>query len=110
MRYAELDRLMEYLEWIDGKFIYLHRGNMLKVKVKQREGAIRLSDMGKILLHNLIQIHYLLPELPAMDMKLSSLWIRILKVNPVYNNTFRKIWDPWPVFYYPDKALQIATN
>ncbi|EQD73940.1 site-specific recombinase, phage integrase family, partial [mine drainage metagenome] len=26
------------------------------------------------------------------------------------NKTFRKTWESWLVFYYPDKALQIALS
>ena len=47
MRYAELCRFRENPDWFDGKFVYLSRGSMLKVKAKQRERAIRLSNMGK---------------------------------------------------------------
>ena len=110
MRYAELQRLRENPEWLDGKFIYLPRGSMLKVKAKQRERAIRLSDMGKTLLPDLFQVPYPLPELPTLDMKLRRLSIRILDGNPVNNKTFRKTWESWLVFYYPDKALQIALS
>jgi integrase len=108
MGYAELQRLRENPELLDGKFIYLPRGSMLKVKAKQRERAIRLSDMGKTLLPDLFQVPYLLPELPALDMKLRRLSIRILDGNPVNNKAFRKTWESWLVFCYPDKALQIA--
>ena len=34
LRYAELQRLRENPDWLDGKFIYLPRGSMLKVKAK----------------------------------------------------------------------------
>ena len=63
MRYAELQRLRENPEWLDGKFIYLPRGSMLKVKAKQKERAIRLSDMGKTLLPDLFQV----PHIPYLS-------------------------------------------
>ena len=110
MRYAELQRLRKHPEWLDGKFVYLPRGSMLKVEAKQRERAIRLSDMGKTLLPDLFQVPYPLPELPALDIKLRRLSIRILDGNPVNNKTFRKTWESWLVFYYSDKALQIALS
>jgi len=53
MRYAELQRYRENPDWLDVKFIYLPRGSMLKVKAKQKERAIRLSDMGKTLIGDL---------------------------------------------------------
>ena len=110
MRYAELQRFRENPDWLDGKFVFLPRGSMLKVKAKQRERAIRLSDMGKTLLSDLFQVPYPLPYLPALDMKLRRLSKRILEGAPINNKTFRKTWESWLVFYYPDKSLQIALS
>ena len=73
MRYAGLCRFRESPDWLDGKFVHLPRGSMLKVKAKQRERAIRLSDMGKTLVPDLFQSSFPLPELPALDMKLRRL-------------------------------------
>ena len=78
---------------------------MLKVKAKQRERAIRLSDMGKTLLHDLFQVPHPLPDLSALDMKLRRLSKRILEGTPINNKSFRKTWESWLVFYYPEKAL-----
>jgi integrase len=110
MRYAELQRFRENPDWLDGKFVYLPRGSMLKVKAKQRERAIRLSDMGKTLIQDLFLVPHPLPELPALDMKLRRLSKRVMEGSPVNNKTFRKTWESWLVFYYPDKALQIALS
>ena len=110
MRYAELQRLRENPDWLEGKFVYLPRGSMMKVKAKQKERAIRLSDMGKTLISDLFQAPHPLPELPAFDMKLRRLSKRILEGAPVNNKTFRKTWESWLVFYYPDRALQIALS
>ncbi len=110
MRYAELQRFRENPDWLDGKFVYLPRGSMLKVKAKQRERAIRLSDMGKTLIQDLFLAPHPLPELPALDMKLRRLSKKILEGSPINNKTFRKTWESWLVFYYPDKALQIALS
>ena len=55
MRYAELQRFRVNPDWLDGKFIYLPRGSMLKVKAKQKERAIRLSDMGRTLIADFFQ-------------------------------------------------------
>ena len=110
MRYAELQRFRENPDWLDGKFIYLPRGSMLKVKAKQGERSIRLSDMGKTIIGDLFQVTHPLPELPAFDMKLRRLSGRILDGTPVNNKTFKKTWESWLVFYYPDMALQIALS
>ena len=110
MRYAELCRFRENPDWLDGKFVYLPRGSMLKVGAKQRERAIRLSDMGKTLVPDLFQSSFPLSKLPALDMKMRRLSKRILEGPPVNNKTFRKTWESWLVFYYPDKALQIALS
>ena len=110
MRYAELCRFRGNHDWFDGKFVHLPRGSMLKVRAKQRERAIRLSDMGKTLVPDLFQSSFPLPELPALDMKMRRLSKRTLEGAPVNNKTFRKTWESWLVFYYPDKALQIALS
>ena len=110
MRYAELQRFRENPDWLDGKFIYLPKGSMPKVKAKQKERALRLSDMGKTLLPDLFQVPHPLPELPNLDMKLRRLSKRILEGVPINNKSFRKTWESWLVFYYPDKALQIALS
>ena len=94
MRYAELKRLRENPDWLDGKFVYLPRGSMLKVKAKQRERAIRLSDMGKTLVPYLFQSLYPLPELPAFDVKLRRLSRRILEGAPVNTKTFGRLGNP----------------
>ncbi len=110
MRYAELQRFRENPDWLDGRFIHLPRGSMMKVKAKQKERAIRLSDIGKTLISDLFQTPHPLPELPAFDMKLRRLSKRILEGAPVNNKTFRKTWESWLVFYYPDKSLQVALS
>ena len=110
MRYAELQRFRMNPDWLDGKFIYLPRGSMLKVKAKQKERAIRLSDMGKTLITDFFQSSLPLPDLPAFDMKVMRLSRKVLEGNPVNNKTFRKTWESWLVFYYPDKSLQIALS
>ena len=61
---------------------------MLKVKAKQRERAIRLSNMGKTLIADLFQSPLPLPDLPAFDMKLMQLYRKTLEGNPVNNKTF----------------------
>lgn len=110
MRYAELQRFRENPTWLEGKFIYLPKGSMLKVKAKQKERAIRLSDMGKTLISELFDVPQPLPDLPAFDMHIRRLSKHILEEQPINNKTFRKTWESWLVFYYPDKALQIALS
>ena len=59
------------------------------------------EQVGSLMPHSL-------PDLPALDMKLRILSKRVLAGAPINNKTFRKTWESWLVFYYPDKALQIA--
>ncbi len=110
MRYAELERFRENPNWLEGQFIYLPRGSMLKVKAKQKERNIRLSDMGRTIISDLFTAPHPLPSLPALDMKLRRLSLRILEGTPANNKTFRKTWESWLVYYYPDKSLQIAMS
>ncbi|OWP55946.1 MAG: hypothetical protein B2I17_08110 [Thermoplasmatales archaeon B_DKE] len=83
---------------------------MMKVMAKQKERALRLSDIGKTLISDLFQAPHPLPGLPAFDMKLRRLSKRILDGQPANNKTFRKTLESWLVFCYPDKALQIALS
>ncbi len=110
MRYAELQRFRENPDWLDGKFVYLPKDSMLKAKTKQKERAIRLSDMGKTLIGDLFQVPDPLPDLPTFDMRLQRISKRTLEGAPVNNKTFRKTWESWLVFYYPDRSLQIALS
>ena len=66
---------------------------MMKVKAKQKARGIRLSDIGKTLISDILQTSRPLPELPAFDMKLRGLSKRILEGVPVKNKTFRKTWE-----------------
>lgn len=110
MKYAELQRFRENPDWLNGRFIYLPQGSMMKVMAKQKERDLRLSDIGKTLISGLFQAPHPLPGLPAFDMKLRRLSKRILDGQPANNKTFRKTVESWLVFYYPDKALQIALS
>jgi len=110
MRYAELVRFRQNPEWLDSEFIYLPRGSMLKVKARQRERAIKLSDMGRMLVGEFFYTDPKLPSLPAFDLRLSRLSKRELGGPSVTNKTFRKTWESWLVFYYPNRSLQIALS
>ena len=110
MRYAELQRFRENADWLDGKFIYLTRGSMLKVKAKQKERAIILSDMGKTLIPDLFQVLHPLPKLPALDMKLRRISKRILEGTPIDIMSIRNKWESWFMFFYSEKVLQIALS
>ncbi len=61
-----------HLPAVDGKFIYPPKGPMLKVKAKQKERAIRLSDMGKTLLPDLFQVPHPLPLTFLMNCQVSG--------------------------------------
>lgn len=110
MRYAEPGRFRENPEWLDGSFIYLPRGAALKARAKQKERTIRLSDMGKTIIADLFQVSIKMPTLAALDMKLRRCSRKSLSDPPVNNKTFRKTWESWLVFYFPEKALKIALS
>jgi hypothetical protein len=63
MRYAELERFRENSHWLEGQFIHLPRGSMLKVKAKRKERIIRLSDMGRTIISDLFTAPHPLPSL-----------------------------------------------
>ena len=109
-RYAELERIRDNPNWIEGSFVYLPHGSMLKEKAKQREREIRLSDMGKIVIQSLYEVEGQLPALAAYDMRLMRMSGKVLDGHHINNKSFRKTWESWLVFYYPDRALQVALS
>ena len=110
MRYAELVRFHDNPGWLDGRFVFMPKGSMLKVEAKQKERAIQLSDMGVTLIPELFQHPETLPTLYAFDMYLNRLSRKVFEGQPVNNKKFRKTWESWLVYYYPDKDLHIALS
>ena len=110
MRYAELCRFRDNPEWLDGRFIHLPKGSMLKVKAKQRERDIRLSDMGTTLVPDVFLIPIPFQDLANFDRAIKRISVKMFEGHPISDKTFRKTWESWLVYYYPDKALNIALS
>jgi integrase len=43
-------------------------------------------------------------------MKIRRLSRRTVEGSPINNTTFRKTWESWLLFSYPDKAMEIALS
>lgn len=110
MRYAELRRLRESPEWFDGNFVNIPANSIRKQLARQRERSIKLSDAGRVLVPELFEVPEPLPNLRAFDMFLLRLSRKIIGEKGIHNKSFRKTWESWLVFYYPNHALHIALS
>lgn len=62
------------------------------------------------MLLNLFWITHSPPNPHALEMKIRRLSRKTLDEMPINNKYFKKTWESWLVFYYPDKALQVALS
>ena len=95
MRYVEVVRLHENMEWFEGKFINLPKGAIKKVKVEFDERSVRLNIKGQKAIKTFLSG----PQLPTR-----AGWGQILKkaairagLDPVglCAKTTRKTWESW---------------
>ena len=105
-RYKECQNIQNNPRWFDGNFIHLPSEAQKKVKRRQVERWIRLSSMGKTILPYFFENKKLLPSIQAWDSSLLN-WGRKggLDVVGISARTFRKTYESWLIFYYPE-----ATN
>ena len=103
MRYEELRRLQQYPSWFKGGYIDMPKGNGNKTKkyARQRERAIHLSTMGKVILPIFLQ-GKVLPSRQSMDINLKRwAWNAPMNDTDISVKTFRKTWESWMVSSYP---------
>ena len=105
MRYEELVRLRQNEEWFDGHFVHLPLWAQKKAKRKQLERWIRLSIMGRAILPQLFGIS--VPSRVALD---KWLVYNFPLVKGISVKTFRKTWESWLLFSYPEKFVEIALS
>jgi len=105
LRYEEAVRLRHNPDWFDGNFIHLPEWAQQKAKRKQRERWVRLSIPGKYVMREFFSIT--VPSRIAFDK-----WIRynFPLIEGLSAKTFRKTWESWLLFSYPDKAMEIALS
>jgi len=105
LRYEEAVRLRHNPDWFDGNFINLPEWAQQKAKRKQRERWVRLSIPGKYVMREFFAIR--MPSRVAFDK-----WIRynFPLIEGLSAKTFRKTWESWLLFSFPDKAMEIALS
>ena len=107
MRYTEAQALQGHIEWLEGQFI---KTQSKKSETKFKNRWIRLSDYGRLCVPNFIKGSRL-PGRQALDESLKR-WAIKAGLDPVVIccKTFRKTWESWLVFYYPQHHLEIASR
>lgn len=105
LRYEEIFRLRQNPNWFDGNFIHLPEWAQKKAKRKQLERWIKLSIMGKATLPQLFDIA--VPPRSTFDKWLEY---NFMLVEGLSAKTFRKTWESWLLFSYPDRAIEIALS
>lgn len=111
MRYIELQRLHENPQWFDPRgFVSLPRIAVLKSFRKQRERWVKLNALGKESIPRFLKGR----ELPTWQVFGEDLqrWALRVGLNPtgLGPKTFRKTWESWLVFIYPEHMAEITLN
>lgn len=130
MRYIELKRFQSYPSWYDGvQFIHLPRIADRKVMRTQNERFVRLSPPGRLIIEYFLQLKRSLPSYQtwqenmntwAKRGNLSGITTKKVKVKGIPTEveyypglcakTTRKSIESWLMFYYPQRAMEIALS
>ena len=107
MRYVEARRFQNHQEWLDGKFIHTPS---LKVKAKQMERWIRLSNYGQ----QVIPLFLKGAKLPGKATFNANLkrWAMKAGLDQVglSAKTTRKTWESWLMFCYPERQVNVVQS
>lgn len=112
MRYVEAQRFQDHPEWLEGRFIYLPKGAVLKKEIKMKERAVRLSDLGAKYLPYFLKDASRLPSTyQGFDDRMEH-WGKEagLDIIGLGAKTARKTWESWLAFYYPAYQVHIAQS
>jgi len=131
MRYVELKRFQQHPEWYDGDFIHLPREASLKEKRTQPERWVRLNTQGRMIVQYFLKYRKKLPSYQSMSQNLGCWALRagfpeakiiekinkktgqIKKINSCPGlsvKSFRKTWESWLMFCYPQKIAMITLS
>jgi len=105
LHYEEAVRLRKNPDWFYGNFIHLPEWAQQKAKRKQRERWVRLSIPGKYVMMEFFSIT--VPSRIALDKWLAY---NFPLIEGLSAKSFRKMWESWLLFSYPDKAIEIALS
>ena len=112
MRYEELKRFVDNPNWLmDENFIHLPIGSSLKHKCKQKERYVRLNGLGREVILNLLQSNRNPPTRQTLNDNLKR-WCLDAGIDDkgICPKCFRKTWESWLVFSYPERLLEILLS
>ncbi len=112
MRYIELKRFQNDPSWYDGdQFIHLPRMADRKVMRTQQERFVRLNPTGKLVIEYFIDLKRTLPTYQSWQENMET-WAKRGGISPnrMFAKTTRKTWESWLMFYYPQRAMEIALS
>ena len=105
MRYAELLRLREHPEWFDGQFIHLPPDEGQKKAKRTSPGRwVRLSIQGRKAVESLFDI-----QLPSNN-SINQYFNYNFHIPDFTVKSFRKTYESWLVYYYPQQQLEVAMS
>lgn len=112
MRYIELKRFQSYPSWYDGvQFIHLPRIADRKIMRTQQERFVRLSPPGRLIIEYFLQVKRSLPAYQTWQENMQT-WARRGGISEagLCAKTTRKTIESWLMFYYPQRAMEIALS
>lgn len=112
MRYEEMKRFIDNPQWLmQEAFIHLPKGASLKKRCKQRERYVRLSPLGKEVITNLLNNGNRLPSRQSLTQSLKRWSIDAgIGDTGICVKCFRKTWESWLIFSYPERILEILLS
>ncbi|HVH15118.1 MAG TPA: site-specific integrase [Candidatus Angelobacter sp.] len=110
LRYVEARRLYDHPDWFDARFIHLPEFAQRKVRRKQNERWVRLSDKGRTVTPYFFKVR----PLPVwnswrddLDRWATRAGLDTIGLSP---KSTRKTYESWLVSSYPEKSVEIALS
>jgi len=114
MRYIEAVRFQQHPEWLDGRFIRLPRGSVLKKRTEFEERTIMLSNWGQKVVPLFLLKANKLPSRNSWDWLLNDrakkAGLEMAADGGLCAKTTRKTWESWLIATYPQAEGLIAAS
>jgi integrase len=108
MRYVEAQRLQENPNWFDGQFIKMNAG---KPKAQMIQRYIHLNPQGREVISSFVNLKCKLPTTVTFRENIRR-WGKKANIDTegLCPKSFRKTYESWLVWYYPEKQLVIMQS
>lgn len=108
MRYIETRRLQDNPQWFNGQFIDMYAG---KPKAQMNQRYVHLNPQGREIIGAFVNLEQHLPAYSTFGENIKR-WASKANIdtNGLCPKSFRKTWESWLIFYYPDKILSIMQS